>query len=49
MNYKIPHSHQSDLFLKGFKIDSLGYVCLIWNNNNNDIIIIIIIIIINSQ
>ena len=29
MNYKISHSHQSDLFLKGFKIDSLGYVCLI--------------------
>ena len=29
MNYKISHSHQSDLFLKEFKIDSLGYVCLI--------------------
>lgn len=29
MNYKISHSHQSDLFLNGFKIDSLGYVCLI--------------------
>ena len=25
----LSHSHQSDLFLKGFKIDSLGYVCLI--------------------